>query len=266
MTNKKQLRQPPYLNGTYVDPTSIPRIVVGRLAIYLREVDTLIEEGSEMVSSHVLAKRIGVSSAQVRKDLSYFGDFGKQGSGYDLAALHKALSAILQIDREWSVALVGVGHLGRALLHNEKLLAQGFRIDAVFDNDRRKIGTGTGTHKILAMKDFQRNVEALECRIGIITTPARSAQLVADRMVTAGICSILNYAPTTIYVPEGVHVQSIDPLLHLYQMTYRLSAGAGRSPRRPPQNPEINPETKTVSSVAYTQLALGKLGTLTKEL
>lgn len=262
MTINEPKRKIPRANSSHAEPRSIPRVVVGRMAIYMREVDALLEEGCALVSSHTLAQRIGVSSAQVRKDLSYFGDFGKQGSGYDVAALHSALSTILHIDREWSVVLVGVGHLGRALIHNDKLRAQGFRIDAVFDNDRSKVGRGTGKQQILGMREFQPTVEALNCRMGIITTPAHSAQRVADRMVAAGILSILNYAPTTIYVPETVHVQNIDPLLHLYQMTYHLSPGTLRFARQKP--PATEPST--TSSVTYTEMALGKLGTLTKAL
>lgn len=203
-----------------------PSIVVRRLAVYMREVEILAQEGCQVVSSHQLAERVGVSSAQVRKDLSYFGDFGKQGSGYEISALRTALCRILQIDREWSVVLVGVGHLGRALIHNESLQKQGFRIEAIFDNDRRKIGKWVGDQQIVGMREFGRYAEALNCQIGIITTPARSAQLVADRMIAAGIVCILNYAPTTICVPEFVHVQSIDPVLHFYQMTYYLTSHA----------------------------------------
>lgn len=201
----------------------VPRIVVGRLALYMRELDVYLREGCTLISSQQLAQRIGVSSAQVRKDLSYFGDFGKQGAGYDVVALRSALCKILHLDMEWSVVVVGVGQLGRALIHNQHLAQQGFRIDAIFDNDRHKVGQRIDRHQIAHTRELERYVTALDCRIGVITTPATSAQVVADRMVNAGILSILNYTSATIYVPEQVRVQSIDPVLHFYQMTYYLT-------------------------------------------
>ncbi|MBX3013042.1 MAG: redox-sensing transcriptional repressor Rex [Caldilineaceae bacterium] len=232
-----------------------PTIVVRRLAIYMREVESLAQEGCQVVSSHQLAERVGVSSAQVRKDLSYFGDFGKQGSGYAISALRTALCQILHIDREWSVIMVGVGHLGRALIHNDSLQKQGFRIDAVFDNDRRKIGKWVGDHQIVGMREFCRYVEALGAQIGIITTPARSAQLVADRMIAAGIVCILNYAPTSICVPDYVHVQSIDPVLHFYQMTYYLTAHTRGYPRHYHQASEAEPQP-AYPETAWSEAAL----------
>jgi len=189
----------------------------------MREMDVYLREGCTLISSQQLAQRIGVSSAQVRKDLSYFGDFGKQGAGYDVVELRSALCKILHLDLEWSVVLVGVGQLGRALIHNQHLAQQGFRIDAIFDNDRHKVGQRVGNLQIAHTRELERYATALDSRIGVITTPAASAQLVADRLVSAGVLSILNYTSATIYVPEQVRVQSIDPLLHFYQMTYYLT-------------------------------------------
>jgi len=251
MTVENAKRKSPKCYKNEFSPGEVPKIVIGRLAIYMREVDACVQEGCVLISSHQLAERIGVSSAQVRKDLSYFGDFGKQGSGYEVSALRAALCKILHIDREWSVVVVGVGQLGRALIQNESLKNQGFRIDAIFDNDRRKIDKWVGTHKIIGVRDFVRYVEALDCRIGIITTPARSAQLVADRMVAAGILCILNYAPTTIYMPDFVHVQSIDPVLHFYQMTYYLTRNSLDYPHR--YRPGIEPEISATSSPVWQE-------------
>ncbi len=249
VTNPK--RKSPKCYKNEFGPSEVPKIVVERLAIYMREVDACVQEGCVLISSHQLAERIGVSSAQVRKDLSYFGDFGKQGSGYQVSALRAALCEILHIDREWSVVVVGVGQLGRALIQNESLKNQGFRIDAIFDNDRRKIDKWVGTHKIIGVRDFMRYVEALDCRIGIITTPARSAQLVAERMVAAGILCILNYAPTTIDVPEFVHVQSIDPVLHFYQMTYYLTHHSLAYPHR--YRPMIEPVSGPLHTNSWSE-------------
>lgn len=201
----------------------VPDVVVERLAIYLRELTMLIRKGDSIISSQQLANRIGASSAQVRKDLSYFGGFGKQGSGYAVVALRDALCKILHLKQVWSVVLVGVGHLGNALIHNTYVREQGFRIDAVFDNDPNKIGQWVGQFQIADANDLEAYVDRLACQIGIITTDAQSAQHVADRMVAAGILCILNYTSTTLYVPENVRVQSIDPLLHLYQLTYHLA-------------------------------------------
>lgn len=215
-----------------IDHNDVPRIVIGRLAIYMRELDGYLQEGTTLISSTQLAERVGVSPAQVRKDLSYFGDFGKQGSGYEAAILRNALCRILHLEETWSVVLVGVGDLGRALIHNDYLRGRGFRIDAIFDNDPCKIGQRVGEQRITSVRDLEHYVIAFDSQIGVITTPALSAQRVADRMVAAGISCILNYTPALIDVPEEVQVQSIDPLLHFYQMTYYLKPQALRLPNR----------------------------------
>jgi redox-sensing transcriptional repressor len=202
--------------------TEIPDIVIGRLPIYLRALTQLSQQGHEITSSHELGQRLGISSAQIRKDLSHFGEFGKQGTGYQISHLQAQLKQILQVDREWQVVVVGAGDLGRAIAHYGGFLERGFRVIAIFDNDTKKIGTGTGDLKVVdtaKMKDFitQRSV-----KMAMIAVPAEYAQNVANELIGAGVRAILNYAPITLTVPDEVHVQHIDPVTHLQRMTYYL--------------------------------------------
>lgn len=207
------------------DIDDIPDICVARLPLYLRELHLLLQAGESVVSSLQLAQRVGGSAAQIRKDLSHFGEFGKQGTGYDTTQLCQVLRKVLGIQETWSVVLVGVGKLGRALAGSDYLASQGFRIDALFDNDRRKVGATVGEHRIEHTRHLQRHVKTFGSQIGIIATPASEAQLVADRLARAGTRGILNYAPVALTVPDGVLVQNVDPVLHLQYMTYHLSQG-----------------------------------------
>lgn len=202
--------------------SSIPDIVIGRLPIYLRALTRLEQEGRDVTSSHELGQRLGISSAQIRKDLSHFGGFGKQGTGYQIAYLIEQLKQVLKVDREWEIALVGVGDLGRAVAHYRGFMERGFRIVAAFDNAPNKIGTsldGITIQPVDTMADFIRE---RKIKIAMISVPAESAQAVADRLVEAGVRAILNYAPINLNVPDNVHVQYIDPVTHLQRMTYYL--------------------------------------------
>ncbi len=202
---------------------SIPDIVVGRLPIYLRSLNFLAAEGREITSSQELGDRLGISSAQIRKDLSHFGEFGKQGTGYDIAFLREQLQRILQVDRIWEVALIGAGDLGHALAHYGGFEGRGFRIAAVFDNDPNKIGQPLANLVVQDSQNLAAVVRAQGIRVALIAAPAGVAQAIADTLVAAGVRAILNYAPITLAAPLGVRVQYIDPVMHLQRMTFYLT-------------------------------------------
>jgi redox-sensing transcriptional repressor len=200
----------------------IPDIVVGRLPIYLRELSFLAAEGVAVTSSFELAKRLGVSAAQIRKDLSHFGEFGKQGTGYNVGYLQDQLRRILQVDHEWPIALIGIGDLGRALAHYGGFVNRGFRIAALFDNDPAKIGQRVGDLEIMSADRLADIVREYGIRVAMIAAPAAQAQKIAETCIAAGIQAILNYAPVTLSVPDGVRVQNLDPVAHLQRMTHYL--------------------------------------------
>lgn len=201
---------------------SVPDIVIGRLPIYLRALNHLLEEGQQITASNQLARRLGISSAQIRKDLSHFGEFGKQGMGYDIARLRDEIRSILQVDRGWEMALVGAGDLGHAIVHYGGFEGRGFRVGCVFDNNPQKIGRYLGHLEIRDVATLPYKVRDLGLRIAIVAVPTGEAQAVVDELVKAGIKAILNYAPITVTVPPDVKVQYIDPVIHLQHMTYYL--------------------------------------------
>lgn len=201
---------------------SIPDIVIGRLPIYLRALNRLAEEGQEITSSHELGQRLGISSAQIRKDLSHFGGFGKQGTGYQIGYLQEKLRKVLNIEHEWDVVLVGVGDLGKAIAHYRGFGDRGFRIACLFDNDADKVGQTVGDYTVQPMSALREAIEAQNIRLAMVAVPAPYAQEVADVLVKAGIKGILNYAPINLTVPAGVQVQYIDPVVGLQRMTFYL--------------------------------------------
>jgi len=202
----------------------ISNIVIGRLPIYLRALSQLISEGETVTSSHELGERLGISSAQIRKDLSHFGEFGKQGTGYKVAHLYDQLRRILKIDREWRVAVIGVGDLGRALARYGGFVERGFRVTAVFDSDPAKIGQDIGGLTVLPISTLDDEIKDQQIRIAMLAVPAAYAQAVSNTLIAAGVRAILNYAPITLNVPFDVHVQYIDPVAYLQQMTYYLES------------------------------------------
>lgn len=204
-------------------PANIPDIVIGRLPVYLRALTRLAQEGHEVTSSHELGQRLGISSAQIRKDLSHFGGFGKQGTGYQIGYLVEQLRQVLKVDQEWEVALVGAGDLGSALAHYKGFGDRGFRIACVFDNSPQKVGQRLGDFTILSTDDIEKNIRERGIKIAMIAIPAEKAQEVADRLIGAGVRAILNYAPINLNVPENVRVQYIDPVVHMQRMTYYLT-------------------------------------------
>jgi redox-sensing transcriptional repressor len=202
---------------------AIPDIVVGRLPVYLRALTFLMAEGRQVTSSQELGDRLGISSAQIRKDLSHFGEFGKQGTGYDIAYLYEQLRQILKVDRMWDVVLVGAGNLGQAIADYGGFAGKGFVIRAIFDTDPDKIAGPMGIDNLVVkdVRELADSIHQLDIKVGIIATPAEDAQAVARIMAEAGIKAILNYAPITLMVP-GVRVQYIDPVVGLQRMTYYL--------------------------------------------
>ena len=203
-------------------PKSVPDIVIGRLPLYLRALTYLSKEGREITSSQDLGDRLGISSAQIRKDLSHFGEFGKQGTGYNIQFLSQQLRRILHLEEEWEVAMVGAGDLGHALTHYGGFANRGFRIAVVFDRDPRKIGKRLGEFEIFDAEAVPTIIEDRGIEVAIIATPAAEAQSVANTLIEAGVRAILNYAPITLSVPPFVQVQYIDPVVHLQHMAYYL--------------------------------------------
>jgi redox-sensing transcriptional repressor len=200
----------------------VPDIVVGRLPLYLRALVQMADEGKEVTSSQELGDRLGISSAQIRKDLSQFGEFGKQGTGYNIAFLISQLKRILKVEKAWDVALVGVGDLGRAVAHFAGFLDRGFRIAALFDSDPTKIGTRVDDLLIEDTSTIVESIRARGLKVAMLAVPALGAQAVAELLVESGIQAILCYAPTSINVPANVRVQYIDPVLRMQHMTHYL--------------------------------------------
>lgn len=204
-------------------PVAIPDIVIGRLPVYLRALTRLAQEGQEVTSSHELGRRLGISSAQIRKDLSHFGGFGKQGTGYQISYLVDQLRQVLKVNQEWEVAVIGAGDLGTALLNYRGFADRGFRIACVFDNSPHKIGKKIGEFLVHPIEEMQSIIEQRANKIAMIAVPAEKAQEVADKLIEVGVRAILNYAPMTLNVPPEVKVQYIDPVVQLQRMTFYLS-------------------------------------------
>ena len=201
----------------------VPDIVIGRLPIYLRALTLLAEAGQEFTSSQELGQILSIGSAQIRKDLSHFGEFGKQGTGYEVSYLRDQISRILHVDRDWSVALVGFGDLGQAIAHYGGFSSKGFHITAVFDADPELVGQSFGDGSVRHVDNLKKVISDTGIRMAIVAVPASAAQDVTDMLIEADIKAILNYAPITLSVPSHVHVQYIDPVAHLQKMTYYLA-------------------------------------------
>ena len=204
-------------------PENIPDIVIGRLPLYLRALRRLQQEEKEVTSSHELGKRLDISSAQIRKDLSHFGGFGKQGTGYRIEYLIEKLRDVLQVNQEWMVVVVGAGNLGIAISHYRGFQDRGFRIAHLFDISPQKIGARIGEFVVEPMQCMDKTISQENIKIAMLAVPAEQAQDVADQLVAAGVKAILNYAPINITVPANVQIQYIDPVTHLQHMTYYLN-------------------------------------------
>ena len=205
-----------------MEPSSTPDIVVGRLPLYLRALYHMAQEGRRVTSSQELGERLGISAAQIRKDLSQFGEFGKQGTGYDIDFLVAKLRQILKVDRVWDVAIVGAGDIGSAVARYQGFGDRGFRVAMLFDNDPAKIGTQIGPYTVQDSAEMISTIQAAGVQVAMIAVPAAQAQAVTNQLVKAGVRAILNYAPINLSVPEGVRVQYTDPVTHLQRMTYYI--------------------------------------------
>jgi redox-sensing transcriptional repressor len=200
----------------------IPDIIIGRLPVYLRALQQLSEKGILTTSSQELGEIIGISAAQIRKDISQFGEFGKQGTGYSVPFLIERLRDILKVDRVWEVVIVGTGDIGHALARYQGFANRGFHVNMVFDNDPKKIGQKVGDYEIMDTATMAEKLKQNKIKIAMLTVPATAAQEMADQLVKAGVRAILNYAPISLNVPSNVRVQYIDPVAHLQRMTYYL--------------------------------------------
>jgi len=200
----------------------IPDIVIGRLPIYLRALQRMENNGQQVTSSQELGDLLGISPPQIRKDLSQFGEFGKQGTGYHIKFLSKQIKKILHLDRIWDLAIVGAGDVGHALARYQGFVNRGFQVRMIFDNDPDKIGQKVGEFTILDIADMPKAIQEAGIKIAMLAIPAAYAQVVADLMVEAGIEAILNYAPIQLNTSSNVRVQYIDPATHLQRMSYYL--------------------------------------------
>lgn len=202
--------------------SAVPEVVIQRLPLYVRVLTQFSSSGEEVISSEQLGTRLQMTPAQIRKDLSYFGRFGKQGRGYNISILEGKLRTILGLDRTWNAAVVGMGRLGRAVVSYPGFAPEGFNILAAFDANEEIVGQSISGLKVESISKLTQSVKDHDIKIGIVTVPIGHAQEVIDALVEAGIRSILNYAPLSPQVPEGVTVRGIDPVLSLQSMTYYI--------------------------------------------
>ncbi|TFB08687.1 redox-sensing transcriptional repressor Rex [Candidatus Atribacteria bacterium MT.SAG.1] len=206
---------------------SIPSITINRLSVYHRCLEKITEtekgKGLKIISSFEIAKMTGINSAQIRKDLAYFGEFGKRGVGYPLIDLSRELKKILGLDKKWSVIIAGAGNLGKALVRYKGFQKKGFIIKGIFDNNPSKISKKFGRIFIYDIKEMEKFIQSENINIGIIVVPADSAQEMADKMVRGGIKAILNFAPTHIILPPEIKIHNVDLSIEFEGLTYYLS-------------------------------------------
>jgi len=206
---------------------NIPSVTINRLSIYHRCLEKLIEnidkEKPKYISSSEIAEMTGINSAQIRKDLAYFGEFGKRGIGYPVIDLGKELKKILGLDKKWSVIIAGAGNLGKALVKYKGFQKRGFIIKGIFDNNSSKIGKKLDHIFIYDIKEIEKFIQAENINIGILVVPADSAQEVADKMVAGGIKAILNFAPVHIVLPPEIKIHNVDLSIEFEGLTYYLS-------------------------------------------
>jgi len=200
----------------------IPDIIIGRLPVYLRALQRLADKDVHTTSSQELGEIVGISAAQIRKDISQFGEFGKQGTGYSIPFLIEKLQDILKVDRVWEVVIIGMGDIGHALAHYQGFANRGFHVKMVFDNDPKKIGQKISEFEVYNTAALAEKIKQHKIKVAMLTVPANAAQEMAEQLVKAGIKAILNYAPTSLNISHGVQVQYIDPVTHLQRMTYYL--------------------------------------------
>ncbi len=205
----------------------IPDATVRRLSLYLRFLEDFGRSGVTSVASGALAERGGATAAQVRKDLSYLGSFGKRGLGYSVAELTGVLRGVLGLDSVWRVALLGAGRIGTALFEYEPFRARGFNITTVIDNDPRKVGSILGDIRIRGEDELECVLRDEAIDLVIVAVPAHVAQALVDRVVAAGIKAILNYAPTQLRLPDDVALRNVSMLVELESLSHALARGTG---------------------------------------
>ncbi|MBI5711408.1 MAG: redox-sensing transcriptional repressor Rex [Candidatus Eisenbacteria bacterium] len=213
----------------------MPRIsesTVRRLSHYYRALAEVEAEGGDVISSQRLAEREGTTPAQVRKDLSHFGSFGRRGLGYNVAHLRREIRRILGLDRRWRVAVVGAGHIGAALLGYRGFSAQGFDVVAVFDNDPQRIGQVLGAVQVRDVAELRAAAAAEAFDIGVVATPPPTAQAVADLLVSVGVSAILNFAPRKLFIPARVALRNVDLTMALENLSFALTPARGSRRRR----------------------------------
>ncbi len=213
------------MEGSRNEP--IPNPAVRRLSLYLRQLEGCARAGQGMISSRQLGESLGLSDAQVRKDLAYFGQFGHPGVGYRVDDLIVQVRRILGTDKTWNVLLVGAGNLGRALLAYKGFHAKGFQLVAVFDTDAAKIGRKQGTFTIQSPDELESTIRERAIRLAIIAVPAEAAQDLANRLTGAGIRGILNFAPASIAMPIDTAVVSVDLAVQLEQLSFQVNGPQG---------------------------------------
>lgn len=212
---------------TRVPPEArLSRASVGRLSLYLRRLESLLEDGIARVSSSSLGEALAISDTQVRKDLASLGSLGQAGIGYDVPELIGAIRQTLGVDREWFAALVGVGNLARALLRYHGFAERGFKIVAVFDRDPAKVGQKIEGLTIHSPERMREVITATGAELGILTVPAEAAQSVADELIAAGVKGLLNFAPGVIRVPSGIGVVPVDLTVQLEQLAFLVHLGS----------------------------------------
>jgi redox-sensing transcriptional repressor len=201
----------------------IAESTVRRLSLYLRFLEEFEEQGATTVSSEVLASRGGTTSAQVRKDLSFFGSFGKRGLGYEVPALKTRLREILGLDRRYRVVVVGAGKIGSALVQYGGFGARGFDLVGIYDNDPAKVGRQWNGLVVRHVRELEDDLSREHADIAAVVTPSEAAQAVAERLVSCGITAILNFAPVQLQVPDAVTVKTVNLVLELEALSYVLA-------------------------------------------
>jgi redox-sensing transcriptional repressor len=208
----------------------ISESTIRRLSHYYRVLEEVEAEGKRMISSHRLAEREGITSAQVRKDLSYFGSFGRRGLGYNVQHLREEIRGILGLDRRWRVAVVGAGNIGAALVSYRGFGRQGFDVVGVFDRDPARIGQRIGDLVVRDVGSLAAAAAAEPFEVGVIATPLKAAQEVADLLVQAGARGILNFAPRKLFVPDHVALRTVDMTMEFESLSFAIAQA--RTPRR----------------------------------
>lgn len=202
--------------------SNVPEVVIARLPSYIQKLNQLLREGRSTISSKELGEILKTTSSQIRRDFAYFGGFGKKGTGYEIVYLMESLRSILNLNQIWKMLVVGVGHVGEAVLHYDGFPRKGFEIIAAFDSSKEIIGKRIGGIVVQDVNDLEQYACSSNIKIAVITVPAEQAQTICDRLIKCGIKSILNYAPVTLEVPEDVKVCTVDPVSKLQKMAYYL--------------------------------------------